>query len=740
MKQLICTFIFMLLVGSSHAAGYMPQLPYHRLHVTLQPEQHSLKVTDQIIVPRGSPRTIKFTLHNGLNPVSIDAEIKLVGKARNSWMSQYSVKLREGRNTFTLEYGGEIFHPLVQEIREARTFESSIGVIAEEGVVLDGNTGWYPRLELEQSKGLLNYSLEIEQPKNWRSISQGTHSLAGDNGEEIWQERQPQQGIHLIAGLFRQYTLNQNGVQAMVYLRYADAWMAKRYLEATVRYIGLYTKLIGPYPYAKFALVENFWETGYGMPSFTLMGSQVIRLPFILDTSYPHEILHNWWGNSVYVDYEKGNWSEGLTAYLADHLLQEQKGGGAEYRRATLQKYADFVSTRRDFPLAQFTSRYSASSEAIGYGKAMMLFHMLRRQMEEDRYVLALQKLFSIYKFQQVGYSDIEGLFSQAAGKKFKPFFEQWLHRTGAPRLRLVSAIQEDDGDGYELIVNLEQVQSEPAFLLEVPIVVTMEGVNEAYATTISMTEKNAVAHIPLKAKPLRVDIDPEFDLFRRLDGEEMPPAFSQVMGAEKLLMVLPSQAPIALREQYLNLAQAWQQQPWGEMQIKWDDELEQLPLDSAAWVFGWENKFSGAVQSSLDPKSFKLTESEVILDGRILSRDDDALALSTQIDNTPVAWLAAPEARMLPVLAEKMPHYSKYSYAAFGSEEVRDPTLPKHRWLDGLPRRTLRSGTVLELVNLTKGVWSVNKSPLTMAVIQLNGKIKNVRRGNLAERSALAR
>lgn len=99
----------------------------------------------------------------------------------------------------------------------------------------------------------------------------------------------------------------------------------------------MYRKLIGPYPYWKFALIENFWETGYGMPSFTLLGPQVIRFPFILHSSYPHELLHNWWGNSVYVDFKKGNWCEGLTAYLADHLIQEQRGQGDSYRRATLQ-------------------------------------------------------------------------------------------------------------------------------------------------------------------------------------------------------------------------------------------------------------------------------------------------------------------------------------------------------------------------------------------------------------------
>ena len=128
----------------------------------------------------------------------------------------------------------------------------------------------------------------------------------------------------------------------------------------------MYRGLIGPYPYGKFALVENFWETGYGMPSFTLLGPQIIRFPFILSSSYPHEILHNWWGNSVFVDYETGNWCEGLTAYMADHLIQEQRGKGDEYRRDTLQKYRDYVRDGRDFPLTEFRSRHSAATEAVG--------------------------------------------------------------------------------------------------------------------------------------------------------------------------------------------------------------------------------------------------------------------------------------------------------------------------------------------------------------------------------------
>ena len=129
--------------------------------------------------------------------------------------------------------------------------------------------------------------------------------------------------MHLIAADFTEYSVQSDDVEVMAYLRTPDSNLATKYMDATERYLQLYEHMLGEYPYSKFALIENFWETGYGMPSFTLLGEQIIRFPFILESSYPHEILHNWWGNGVYLDYGSGNWSEGLTAYLADHLFRE---------------------------------------------------------------------------------------------------------------------------------------------------------------------------------------------------------------------------------------------------------------------------------------------------------------------------------------------------------------------------------------------------------------------------------
>ena len=125
--------------------------------------------------------------------------------------------------------------------------------------------------------------------------------------------------------------------------------------------------MIGPYPYTKFALVENFWETGYGMPSFTLLGPQIIRFPFILTSSYPHEILHNWWGNSRL---RRGN--PGQLERRAHRVPGRPPAAGAArrdavYRRSTLQKYRDYVSSAQDFPLV-----HSVAATALQRKRSVM--------------------------------------------------------------------------------------------------------------------------------------------------------------------------------------------------------------------------------------------------------------------------------------------------------------------------------------------------------------------------------
>jgi len=306
-----------------------------------------------------------------------------------------------------------------------RERQQLVGTIAADGVFLTGYTGWYPT-----SPGALNrMRLTVTLPPGWLAVSQGAgpELVDGDATRIRWTEEQPQDELYLSAARFKLYRQQTPHGEAQAYLRLPDEDLAARYLDATAAYLARYSALIGAYPYAKFALVENFWETGYGMPSFTLLGSRVMRLPFILHSSYPHEILHNWWGNGVYVDYAGGNWSEGLTAYLSDHLNKALAGAGADYRRDQLKAYADYVQSDEDFPLTAFRGRHGSASQAIGYGKTLMTMHMLRVMLGEDTFKSGLKAFYRQNRFRTIGRHAAKAFAQQGAAREMSSWLVQQL-------------------------------------------------------------------------------------------------------------------------------------------------------------------------------------------------------------------------------------------------------------------------------------------------------------------------
>jgi len=689
---------------------------HHELSVSLKPDEHRLFATDTITLS-GDQEQIKFALHAGFEPSSPDPKVAVDKEADYSGpvpLESFIVTLPKGVRTFTLRYTG-VIHPATSPGREmARGSDQTAGDISDEGVYLAGSAFWYPQFGPEP----VSFSLSVELASPWIAVSQGSRTVREISKTVMasrWDSPEPQNEIYLIAARFSEYEKISGKLTAMVFLRTPDAGLAAKYLDATLRYIALYDNLIGPYPYAKFALVENFRETGFGMPSFTLLGPKVVRLPFIINTSYPHEILHNWWGNGVFPDYEKGNWSEGLTAYLADHLMKEQQSGASEYRLTTLQKYADYVRGGEDFPLTRFTSRHSSLSEAIGYGKALMFFHMLRNELGDDMFTLGLRDFYEKCKFRVASYEDIRKSFESVSGKDLKREFDQWVARAGAPALRLSDAGAEKSGENYEITAMLKQVQPGEPYRLRIPVAVTMEGRAQAFQTTVEMNAKSLELKLHLPARPLRIDVDPEYDIFRRLDREELPPAITQALGAKQMLILLPSSSGKALLQAYRALAEDLRRSGPEEVEVKLDSELKRFPEDRAVTLLGWENKFLPKILSALSVYQVAVNRNSVRI-GReeIVRRDHSFVFAARRPGNRDMAvtLIASDSDKALPGLGQKLPHYHKYSYLAFeGSEPA----------------------------NVAKGRWPVVDSPMTAFLGTEEHPVGKVNAGALAPRRPLA-
>jgi hypothetical protein len=642
---------------------------------------------------------VEFLLNADLTIVESDPPVKVVplgdvedffginvggsGSEQQVPLARYRIDdaPREGR--LTLRYRGDVNYGLSDPKEEyTRGFRETAGILGDEGIFLAGNGFWYPRFD----DGLIEFRLDVGLPEGWHVISQGDGSSRDADGRARWDSSGAMDEIYLCGGSLVPYREAAGAVEALVYLREPDDGLAANYLEATAQYLEMYRELIGPYPYGKFALVENFWETGFGMPSFTLLGPRVIRFPFILHSSYPHEILHNWWGNSVFVDYETGNWCEGLTAYMADHLIQEQRGRGDQYRRGTLQRYRDYVKEGRDFPLSEFRSRHSAATEAVGYGKALMGFHMLRRHVGDDAFRAALARFYREQRAKQASFRDLQQVFERETEEDLAWFFDPWLERAGAASLRVeVEGVVEAE-DGFKVSGVIRQAQQGEPIPLEVPVVLR----TDSGARTETIRVDAAAQPFTLRSddRPLLLQVDPWFDLFRLLDPRETPPSIGQIFGEPRIVAVLRSGEPAERIERYRALLDGWNSEGH-QIDIRTETALHELPANSAVWLIGRDNTLAKGLFAADDLPGLRMAAETVDLGEESVPWLDHSLVVirrhPADVEKA-VGWLVVDPAAAMPGLGRKLPHYGKYSYLAFEGEEP---------------------------ANVIKGQWEASGSPL---------------------------
>jgi len=687
--------LILLLAGLPAIGGESPWI-HHELAIELSPDTGHLGVTDRIRIPLDRlEEPIEFVLNGALTIKDSSPEVKRVplGESQGHFginssdvsgqieLERYRIDELPEDGTLVLTYEGPFDFGLSKQKEEyTRGFRETRGIISAAGVYLAGSGFWYPRFDDD----LLEFDMTVDKPAGWQVVSQGNGVGSGAEGRAHWNSAGPMDEIYVVGGPLEIYEEAAGAVRAQVYLRQPDEALAAKYLTATAQYIEMYRSLIGPYPYEKFALVENFWETGYGMPSFTLLGPSIIRFPFILTSSYPHEILHNWWGNSVFVDYPTGNWAEGLTAYLADHLIQEQRGQGAEYRRATLQKYRNYVRESSDFPLRDFRSRHSAATEAVGYGKTLMGFHMLRLHLGDEGFRRGLAGLYRQYRGKRASFDDVQAVFEAASGEELDWFFEPWIERAGAAELA-VEARVEEVAARYRVEGVVRQTQEAAPFELEVPLVLLTES--GLQAATVRVTERETPFVIDSEALPVALQVDPRFDLFRLLDVREVPPSIGQIFGEAAILALLPTRESAAAIDRYRELVEGWRSDSHA-IEIRMDDEVPELPSDRAVWILGAENRHLSSLEDALGSE-LEVGPETVNLAGQQVPAANHSLVVVARHPNNPekaVGWLVVEPEEAVDGMARKLPHYGKYSYLAFAGTE---PT------------------------NVVKGQWSTGDSPL---------------------------
>ncbi|MBB5348477.1 ChaN family lipoprotein [Desulfoprunum benzoelyticum] len=450
-------------------------------------------------------------------------------------------------------------------------------LINPDGIVLLGL--WHPLPDRE-----MRFSLRAKLPPGFIAVTESDRfPLATEGDATIAVFSQPRRNLHFVAAPYAAASREvRPGLQVHTLFFPEERELAPSYLESAAGYLQRYERQIGPFPYNHYVIVANRLPTGLGLPTFTLMGRQVLRLPFIRQTSLGHEILHSWFGNSVEVAATGGNWCEGLTTYLADHAYRADRGEAAADRKERIVTYLNHVNDNNVIPLAAFASAdhrqpQAEAVRAVGYNRGALLFAELEARLGPEVFTRAIRHFYARHRGTTAGWNDLRQAFSATAGQDLAAFFTERLERTDIPDLAVEEIDIRQTASGPHLSFRLRQKTERP-YSLQVPVVVTTAGGTSRFSVTAAGGDTSV--SLTTDGWPLQFSIDPEYTFLRRLHPAEGPPVWSQFLGAEKKLAILQSEA---VRAVYQPLLAALADDSWI---VKPADEVKVGELQDGAVLF----------------------------------------------------------------------------------------------------------------------------------------------------------
>lgn len=385
-----------------------------------------------------------------------------------------------------------------------------------EGSYLIGSD-WLPT----DSRALHVFGIFLDVPASQTAVATGSRVSAKIDGgryRATFTFAGRAEGIGIFTGAYDLRETRRDGRDLRTYFGTADASLSDAYLDAAAGYIRDFDTRIGQYPYSSFSIVSAPIPVGLGFAGLTYVSQSILAHPYMRGRSLAHEVLHSWWGNAVAVDYASGNWAEGLTTYQADHALAKASGDDSarKMRLDWLRALAD-LPPDADQPLTTFRSSSHDGQQAVGYGKAALVFHMLRDDIGAPAFDAGIRRFYAKQKHQVAGWSDLQHAFELAAGRDLDWFFDQWLTRSGLPELSLAEVTVQGNNT-----LRLTLTQTEPYYRLRVPVRIDTQG--SPHMHLIDLQAASITRDITVPADATRISVDPDFSLARRLlQGETAP-------------------------------------------------------------------------------------------------------------------------------------------------------------------------------------------------------------------------
>ena len=375
---------------------------------------------------------------------------------------------------------------------------------------------WFPCVDHPSDKATIEYF--ITSPNHYQTIANGylveETNLDNDLILYHWKTEMPIPTSVMVFGIAK-FAVQNIGethnipVSTWVYPQTKEQGFYDFSIAKDI--LNYFIENVGDYPFLKLANVQS--KTRFE-------GMENAGIIFYFEDSVngkqnhedliAHEIAHQWFGNSVsQIDWPHVWLSEGFATYFTDLYILKTKDTATfkermqEKRTTVLNFYKIQQTPVIDINSTNLTSILNVNS----YEKGAWILHMLKNKVGEENFWKGIKTYYEFYKFKNASTTDFKNVMAHVSGKNLDVFFEQWLLKTGQPKIK---ATWIHGGDKLRIIV--EQLQETVfQFPLELELIYS-DGSSEI--KTIQVSTKNEPFVVTTKALEVtKINFDPNINL-----------------------------------------------------------------------------------------------------------------------------------------------------------------------------------------------------------------------------------
>jgi len=373
---------------------------------------------------------------------------------------------------------------------------------------------WFPCLDHPYDKATVEVA--VVAPERFDVVAPGrlreTRALLDGRRLTRWSQSIPIPTYCMVIGV-AEFAVEPAGVVAGVPLSIwaypQDRAAAARKFGRSALVLQFLIDTVGPYPFEKLAQVQSTTRIG-GMENASAIfyAETAFQKEPVTESPVPHEIVHQWFGDSV----TPGDWdhlwvSEGFATYFDALFYERLEGAPAlKTRMARAAEPVKEFHLKRPAPIIDpDLADIPKKLNPFNYQKGAWVLHMLRRLLGDEPFFRAVRAFYQRHAGGNALTEDVQRVMEAEAGASLATFFRQWFYQPGIPEYRVVWRW---DARSRQAEVTFEQAQA--GGLFDAPVELSFAVGNAQERRTVRVAERRQTVRLDLPGRPSSLVLDPD--------------------------------------------------------------------------------------------------------------------------------------------------------------------------------------------------------------------------------------